>query len=258
MSMMAAVLGRFSSEIQRKESSRVGLDQPTPDLPLNHRSGLCYSGWATIESILPMEPVHRSRSYTYRDYLTWPPERRCELINGLPYAMAPAPSPLHQEVVGEIYRQLANALEGRPCRPLIAPVDVRLPRGGERDEEIDTVVQPDVLVVCDHKKLDLKGVRGAPDLVVEVVSPQSAFHDHQRKRELYERAGVREYWIVDPWERLVYIYRLSETGSYGKPTVAPLEGEMEVSILDGVRLRWESVRERIERYAPFTAGGFGH
>lgn len=103
-----------------------------------------------------------SERHTYGDYLSWPEGVRYELIDGRAYLMAPAPNLEHQDIAGEIYRQLSNALEGKPCRALIAPVDVRLPKADESGEAIDTVVQPDVMVVCDESRLDRRGVRGAP------------------------------------------------------------------------------------------------
>jgi Uma2 family endonuclease len=187
--------------------------------------------------------------HTYADYLTWPDEHRYELIDGIAWMMAPAPTLDHQEVAGEIYRQLANALPGRPCRPFIAPVDVRLPKANEEDARIDTIVQPDVLVVCDPAKLDRRGVRGAPDLVVEVLSPGSASHDHVRKRGVYERAGVREYWLVHPSDRMVTIYRLSE-GQFGKPEVSEMTGETAVGILPGLVIAWDALSARLSPVEP--------
>ncbi len=156
--------------------------------------------------------------YTYGDYRTWNGDTRWELIDGLAYAMAPAPTRTHQIIVGEIFRQVANQLQGQPCRAFIAPFDVRLPRGNEADDAVESVVQPDVVVVCDSKKLDEKGCRGAPDWIVEVLSPSTADHDHKLKRALYERSGVLEYWLVHPTDRLVHVYRLAN-GQYGKPDV---------------------------------------
>lgn len=190
-------------------------------------------------------PQNRQRHYTYGDYLTWSDDVRYELIDGVAYMMTPAPTLDHQDIAGEIYRQLANALEGKPCRPYIAPVDVRLPKDDEADEAIDTVVQPDVIVVCDERKLDRRGVRGAPDLVVEVLSPSTAYHDHKRKREVYERAGVKEYWLVDPVERMIHIYRLDDQGRYGKPDVREMKGETPVSILPEVVIHWDALVERL-------------
>lgn len=189
-------------------------------------------------------PLRDSERHTYADYLSWPEDVRYELIDGRAYLMAPAPSLEHQDVAGEIYRQLSNALEGKPCRPFIAPVDVRLPKANELDEQIDTVVQPDVLVVCDESKLDRRGVRGAPDFVVEVLSSSTASHDHVLKRRVYERAGVREYWLVHPIDRMLTIYRLLD-GEYGKPDVQELSGETAVGVLEGVSVAWDDLVRRL-------------
>jgi Uma2 family endonuclease len=184
--------------------------------------------------------------HTYAEYLTWQGDPRYELIDGVAYLMAPpAPTLDHQDFAGEIYVQLRLALEGKPCRVFIAPVDVRLPKSNEADELIDTVVQPDVLVVCDPDKLDRKrGVLGAPDFAVEVLSPSTASHDHVRKRRVYERAGVREYWLVHPTDRIVTIYRL-ENGEFGKPDIGVLSGETPVGVLTGVVIAWDDLVRRI-------------
>jgi Uma2 family endonuclease len=182
--------------------------------------------------------------HTYGDYLGWPDGVRYELIDGVAYLMVPAPTLAHQDVVGEIYYQLRRALADRPCRVYVAPVDVRLPKANEADMDIDTVVQPDVLVLCDPTKADRRGLRGAPDLVVEVLSPGTAGHDHVRKRLVYERAGVREYWLVHPIDRMVTIYRL-EDGQFGRPDVGYLAGETPVGILPGVAIAWDVLVERL-------------
>ncbi|HHJ39098.1 MAG: hypothetical protein AXA67_11195 [Methylothermaceae bacteria B42] len=193
-----------------------------------------------------MQPALDNQTrYTYRDYLTWPEDVRYELIDGKAYLMAPAPTLDHQDIAGEIYRQLGNQLAGKPCRPYIAPVDVLLPKQDEANEQVDTIVQPDVLVVCDQSKLERRGVRGAPDFVVEVLSPSTAYHDHQRKREVYERAGVKEYWLVDPVERMILVYRLDNQGRYGKPEVKEMTGETPISILPEVSIQWDSLVERL-------------
>lgn len=184
------------------------------------------------------------KHHTYADYLGWPEDVRYELIDGVAWMMAPAPDLAHQEIAGEVFRQLANRLEGHPCRVFIAPVDVRLPRAAEADEDVDTVVQPDVLVVCDPARLDRRGVRGAPDFVVEVLSPATAAHDHVRKRRIYERAGVREYWLVHPADRMVTIYRLAGA-EYGKPEVCLLAGETPVGVLPGAAIAWDALVERL-------------
>jgi Uma2 family endonuclease len=184
--------------------------------------------------------------HTYREYLTWPDDARCELIDGEAYLMAPAPTLSHQDVVGEVFRQLANALSGRPCRALIAPVDVRLPLADEADEDIETVVQPDVLVVCDERKLGERGVRGAPDWILEVLSPASASHDQVRKLRVYERHGVREYWMVHPRDRILTVYQMA-AGVYGRPFVQELGGETPVGVLEGIVIRWDDLVARLPR-----------
>jgi Uma2 family endonuclease len=170
--------------------------------------------------------TERAERYRYRDYLSWPEGERVELIEGVPYAMSPAPRREHQRLVSELNRQLANALHDAPCEVYPAPFDVKLSR--EEEDERPTVVQPDLTVVCDPAKLTEQGVTGAPDLVVEIVSPDSGFHDRVwseaalparpcilgRKFDLYRGAGVREYWIVEPDERVVEVYRLASDGSY--------------------------------------------
>ncbi len=189
-------------------------------------------------------PQRDDAHYTYGDYLTWPDDVRYELIDGVAYLMAPGPTLDHQDIAGEVFRQLANTLLEKLCRVYIAPVDVRLPQADEADERIDTVVQPDVLVVCDRDKLDRRGVRGGPDLVVEVLSPSTASHDHVRKRRVYERAGAREYWLVHPTDRMVTIYRLGPEG-YGKPLVQELSGETPVGVLEDTVIRWDDLVGRL-------------
>jgi len=149
----------------------------------------------------------KEKYYTYTDYLTWGDERRYELIEGVPFAMSPAPSWIHQKITGEIFRQLANFLDGKPCEVFTAPFDVRL----NAEEDDDTVVQPDITIVCDKSKLEDKGgCKGTPDMLIEIVSPASAKRDRIEKLQLYQRAGVREYWIVDPDTTSVQVYILKD------------------------------------------------
>ena len=182
--------------------------------------------------------------HSYGDYLAWPEDVRYELIDGIAYAMSPAPTVSHQEVLLGLYRQIDEALDASACRVLIAPLDVRLPRGDEADEVVDTVVQPDLLVVCDPARIDERGVRGAPDWIIEVLSPATAAHDQVVKRDLYERAGVREYWLVHPTDRIVTVYRL-ENGRYGRPDIAELIGETAPQAVPGVVIDWARVTRRL-------------
>jgi Uma2 family endonuclease len=184
------------------------------------------------------QPAPRIDYFTYGDYRRWPDEERWELIDGQAYAMSPAPTRLHQEFVVELARQIGNALQHHPCRVYVAPFDVRLPRRNEADDQVDTVVQPDVAVICDHRKLDDQGCRGAPDWIIEILSPSSATHDQIRKRALYERHGVREYWLLHPVDRVLTIYRLGEDGAYGAPDIRALDEPTPVAIIPGLEIHW--------------------
>jgi Uma2 family endonuclease len=183
--------------------------------------------------------------HTYADYCSWSDDVRYELIDGVAYAMGPAPVRRHQGILLELARQVTNALAGSPCRPYIAPFDVRLPKGVEVDNDVDSVVQPDLVVICDRAKLDDKGCRGAPDWVVEVLSPSTAGHDQILKRALYQRAGVREYWLVHPVDRIVTIYTL-DGGRYGVPDVRELVGTLVVGVLPEVVIDWECFVRELE------------
>ncbi|MFZ0499452.1 MAG: Uma2 family endonuclease [Steroidobacteraceae bacterium] len=184
-------------------------------------------------------PQRDALHHTYAEYLTWPEGGYAELIGGTAYIREPpAPSRSHQELVGELHFQVRLALEGRPCRAYIAPFDVRLPKSQEVDELIDTVVQPDVLIVCDLSKLDGRGMRGAPDWIAEVLSPTSASHDEIVKLPIYERAGVLEVWLVHSIDRVLSIYRL-EGRVYGRPTILELKGRTAISAIPGVIIDWD-------------------
>lgn len=155
----------------------------------------------------------RPPRFTYEDYCRWQGDERWELIDGEAFLMSPAPRLRHQRILGELHRQMANFLLGKSCQVFVAPVDVRLPKRGEADAQVDTVVQPDLVVVCDPGKLDEAGVRGGPDLVVEILSSATASRDEVLKPDLYLRHGVREYWLVDPAGPSFRIFR-SEGGKF--------------------------------------------
>ena len=180
------------------------------------------------------------------DYLTWSRSYGDELIDGIAYVREP-PSPgwLHQEIVGELYRQVANALQGKPARVYVAPFDVRLPRSTEADAQVNTVVQPDVFIVSDLQKVDARGVRGAPDWVAEVLSPSTVRHDQTIKDSAYERAGVREVWVIHPADRRLSIYQL-KAGSYGRATVVELDGQTPLAAVGGVAVAWDLVLARMQ------------
>ena len=175
------------------------------------------------------------QKYTYGNYISWNDGERWELIEGVPYNMTPAPTRFHQHIVVRLGWFFAEHLEGKPCEVYVAPFDVRLPEHDEADEDVTTVVQPDLVVVCDPEKLDDRGCRGAPDLVVEVLSPSTAARDHIQKLALYEKHGVREYWLVHPVDRMATVYLLDE-GKYGKPGVFASGDTVEVAVLPGLAI----------------------
>ncbi len=186
-----------------------------------------------------MKPAQKpQQSFTYGDYRLWSEDERWELIDGEAFAMSPAPTRTHQTILGEIFRQVANFLEGKPCQVFIAPFDVRLPESNETDDEVETVVQPDLVVVCDASKLDEKGCRGAPDWVVEVLSPSTASKDHVRKKLLYQHHGIREYWLVHPTDHILTRYLL-EGQAFGPALIEETEGSTDVAVLPGLAITWE-------------------
>lgn len=183
----------------------------------------------------PLAEKHVVR-YTYSDYLTWNDDQRWELIDGVAYNMTPAPSRLHQQIALELSRQVANYLLDKPCQVFAAPFDVRLPEGDESADETYTVVQPDISVVCDSHKLDDAGCIGAPDLIVEIISPPSSRRDHKEKFVCYERAGVKEYWLADPVSKTVMVFKLGFDNRYGRPDVYADEEKVSVGVLPGLEI----------------------
>ena len=193
-----------------------------------------------------MKLVKRDTHYhTYADYLTWSASHGDELIDGTAYVREPpSPSLAHQTIILELGRQLANALKGKPCRVCVAPLDVRLPKSTEEDDQVDTVVQPDVFIVCDLQKLDTRGVRGAPDWLAEVLSPGTARHDKIVKLRVYERVGVREVWFIDPIKRALIIHRL-QGGRYERAALLELKGQTPLTAVPDVTIDWDQVLAEI-------------
>jgi Uma2 family endonuclease len=186
-----------------------------------------------------------TQRHTYGDYLEWSRDYGDEIIDGVAYVREPpSPSRIHQELVVELSYQLHGALEGGSCRVYVAPLDVRLPRSDEPDDKIETVVQPDVFIVCDRGKTDELGVRGAPDWLAEVLSPGTASYDQSVKIPLYERAGVPEVWLIHPTDRTLAIYRL-EDGRYGRPIYQELKGQTLLSAVPSVSIDWDRTMMRL-------------
>lgn len=158
--------------------------------------------------------------YTYGDYYEWPEEERWELIDGVPFFMGPpSPPTIHQEILGNLFLPMANYLRNKTCELYVAPFDIRLPERDEKDENIMTVVQPDISVICDQTKLDEKGCRGCPDFIIEIISPSTVQRDMIEKVQVYERFGVKEYWIVHPVDEIVMVYKLQDNKTFGRPQV---------------------------------------
>lgn len=180
-------------------------------------------------------PKKEGQNFTYADYLNWGDEERWEIFDGVPYLMT-GPTWEHQALLVGLSTQFYNYLVGKSCRVFIAPFDVRLPYKGENDEESRVVVQPDLIVICDRSKLKKTGCFGAPDLVLEIVSPASGKIDRILKFNRYERVGVREYWILDPDERVLTVFKLDENGRYGRPEVYSDEDKVRVGIFGDLEI----------------------
>ena len=180
-------------------------------------------------------PIREPALYTYADIITTPEGERWELIDGVPYDMSPSPSLQHQRIVGTLLTQFGNFLEGKPCE-YYTYLDVRLPKPGQDGITADTVVQPDVLVVCDREKLDERGCVGAPTLVVEITSPITMGKDLREKYALYQRVGVPEYWIIDPSRKTLQIYTLDASGRYGASIPYLANESAPVSVIPGLEI----------------------
>ena len=161
-----------------------------------------------------------NKVYTYADYYKWKFEERVELIKGYIFKMSPSPNRLHQEISGGISYQLLKFLARSPCKVYTAPFDVRFPRKSKADKDIITVLQPDICVVRDRSKLDDRGCIGAPDIVVEVLSPSNNKKELKNKYEIYEEAGVKEYWVVWPYEQTMIVYTLTDGKFVSSPVIS--------------------------------------
>jgi len=200
-----------------------------------------------------------TRFWTYGDYITWPEDERWEIINGEAFDMTPSPGPLHQEISVNLSTLIRNFLENKTCKVYAAPFDVLLPDGNEADEDVRTVVQPDIMVVCDLEKIVEHGCRGAPDWVIEIISPSTAGKDHITKRNLYERHGVKEFWVIQPIERTIAVCRLSGK-KFGRSSEFDDAACIKVGVLPGLEIdcakvfppKPKVVREAPKRYS-FTA-----
>jgi len=188
-----------------------------------------------------------NKRYTYADYLTWRDDKSRELIHGFIRMMSPAPRLRHAEVSSNITWHLQSVVRKNKgkCKVFSAPFDVRFPKQGETaDNKIDTVVQPDICVICDLSKIDERGCCGAPDMIVEILSPSTLKKDVTEKFALYEESGVKEYWIVHPKDKAVTVFLLQEDGKYNAGTLYELEGKVPVHAFDNYRIDLDDIFEK--------------
>lgn len=183
------------------------------------------------------------RKYSYADYLTWDQNERWEILDGVPYMLA-APSRVHQEISMELSTQFHTYFKDKKCRVFAAPFCVRLDNE-KNDNDITNIVEPDITIVCDSSKLDERGCKGSPDMIIEILSPSSGKNDKLIKFNKYEKAAVIEYWVVEPDQKLVSVFLLQENGRYGRPDIYSEEDKIEVSIFSDLEIDLKAVFEKM-------------
>ena len=190
---------------------------------------------------LPLVDQQEHR-FSYQDYCQRDDEKRWEIIDVIEYDMAAAPFRIHQHVSMELSVRFYDFFKRKNCKVYSAPFDVRLSEIKDAaDEDIFTVVQPDITVVCDPAKLDERGCKGPPDLIVEILSPSSAGTDMKIKRNLYERYGVKEYWIVHPNDKIAMLYSIGENGQYEKAEIYTQEDMVESKLFPELKIRLSEI-----------------
>ncbi|RZJ81478.1 MAG: Uma2 family endonuclease [Flavobacterium sp.] len=205
----------------------------------NHKE---YPG-LTEEKVYSFNDIDDSMTYSYSHYLNWLFDERVELIKGKIFKMSPAPSRVHQEIFGAIFLALGNFLKNKPCKVYGAPFDVRFPKDSKADKDVFTVLQPDICVICDLSKLDDKGCIGAPDIVVEILSPGNNKKELLHKYKVYQEFGVKEYWVVSQSDQSILIYTLDEEGTFRPSKIFTLSEEITSSVLPGFVLKLDDVFE---------------
>ena len=182
------------------------------------------------------------KTYTYKDYMLYDENERIEIIDGTIYNMSPAPSRIHQKLITEILFKLRSYIEANngSCEVYPAPFDVILKNDDEIIEDCKNIIQPDISVICDKNKLTDKGCTGSPDMIVEVVSPYNPNNDFIRKLNLYDKYKVKEYWIVNPTKKNIFVYKLDEKESYGMPDIYTFEDKVKVGIYDDLEIDFNS------------------
>lgn len=199
-----------------------------------------------MESVITdIKQLDLKGSYTYADYLLWQFKERVELIKGKIFKMSPAPGSFHQEVSWSLARKLDSVFRKKSCKMYAAPFDVRLINFKEStaDHQITTVVQPDLCVICDTQKIDERGCLGAPDLIIEILSPGNSKKEMDIKFDLYEENGVLEYWMVNPAEKTIAIFVL-QNGKYSgiKPIIE--DSKLESPTFPELKFKVKKIFER--------------
>jgi Uma2 family endonuclease len=200
---------------------------------------------AENKNLLKEPSTSYTGKYSYADYLTWQLDEMVEIIKGRLFKMTAAPGRIHQKVSLKLGSSLLQFLQGKTCEVYTAPFDVRLPKTGIKNEEIYTVVQPDICVICDKDKLDDAGCIGAPDLIVEILSPGNNQKELQHKYEVYQEFGVKEYWIIQPIEQTLLIYTL-HNGRYVSSRLRTSGDVVTSSVLLGFSLDLEDFFKDME------------
>jgi Uma2 family endonuclease len=191
-----------------------------------------------------MSLPEENKKHTYADYITWPENERWEIIDGVPY-MQSAPKWQHQSISCEIHRQISNYLIGKPCRVFASPFDLCLAECNESDNEISNIIQPDIVVVCDETKLRKTGYFGVPTLIIEISSPSTARQDRVVKFNKYEKASVKEYWIVEPDGKYINVFTLQENKRYGRPEAYTEEDKVQLFVFPDLKIDLKPVFDGI-------------
>ena len=179
------------------------------------------------------EPIRKTKTVlTYSDYTSWNDDKRYEIIEGNSYSMAPAPGERHQSASTQLLTEFALYLKEKKCKVYHAPFDVALPESGEIFETATNVIQPDLVIICDKNKILPRGCFGAPDLIVEILSPSSTKRDTKIKRKLYQRFGVKEYWIADPVHKSIQIFKLNKDCRYDFPEIYAEDDKIKVGLFN--------------------------